>query len=490
MDSTNVSSFMLNKQSVRVCYRLVESLKNNPNPHLTNVAKTDADRKAFMRLLSNKNLTEEYIQFEFIGKSRESMKVVEEKLLAFHDTSEVVLNKQRNRLTDKEGLGPGGRETNLSVFLHMALLYGRESFHYHGLGGIQLYNRYKNRVTCKEAENRNTGHFRGEITRWKINVEETESALKIINDLIDILHVCDREGDVYPMMESFFRQHIKFLIRSRTDRRATIWEDGKKIPLCDVFEHYPADFETTETVKSSRKKLNGKKLVIRSKKVTFAVPKSCKYVLGEPRPKPMTINVIEVFEKGKGFSKSAARKRSRTKKDHDDETISWRLLTNEEINSEEELLELVLCYRKRWLIETYFKYLKSDGFDIENICLKTGKAIRKMILMAISASDKVLKLKEAGLNQDNETPATSIFTEDEVEVLDLIFKQYLKGESQSPSLRNPFTSKSIAWAYWIIARLGGFNGAVKKTRHAVSVKKIGLGLERFIFMYDGYRSLN
>ncbi|EJF54584.1 hypothetical protein SapgrDRAFT_2935, partial [Saprospira grandis DSM 2844] len=87
--------------------------------------------------------------------------------------------------------------------LHMALLYGRESFHYHGLGGVQLYNRYKNRVTCKEAENRNTGHFRGEITRWKVNVEETESALKVINDLIDILHVCDREGDVYPMMESF-----------------------------------------------------------------------------------------------------------------------------------------------------------------------------------------------------------------------------------------------------------------------------------------------
>ncbi|WP_253271351.1 hypothetical protein [Saprospira grandis] len=48
------------------------------------------------------------------------------------------------------------------------------------------------------------------------------------------------------------------MIRSRTDRRATIWEDGKKIPLCDVFEHYPADFETTETVKSSRKNLTGR----------------------------------------------------------------------------------------------------------------------------------------------------------------------------------------------------------------------------------------
>ncbi|EJF52551.1 hypothetical protein SapgrDRAFT_0815 [Saprospira grandis DSM 2844] len=47
----------------------------------------------------------------------------------------------------------------------------------------------------------------------------------------------------------------------------------------------------------------------------------------------------------------------------------------------------------------------------------------------------------------------------------------------------------MAWAYWVIASLGGFDGIVKKIKHAASIKKVEKGLERFYIMYDTAKML-
>jgi hypothetical protein len=50
---------------------------------------------------------------------------------------------------------------------------------------------------------------------------------------------------------------------------------------------------------------------------------------------------------------------------HDGEPIHWRLLTTHAIKSSKQGRRVVDLYRKRWIIEEFFRTLKSAGFDIE-----------------------------------------------------------------------------------------------------------------------------
>ena len=475
----------MNKQTKNNILKLYSMLEDNPSTQKKNLGKTAAEHKMLYRLFSNTTFTEEYIQEEYIKSCHQALaKGGKQRVIVPHDTTEISYNNRNNWIKNQEGLGPGGRESNLSVFGHVSIVIDRDTSSFQCIGSADLYFRDKDRVTCKEKKNRNSGPFEGEKTRWLTSMLDSDKELKKVNPELDILHVCDREADIYPLMECLNRHSIKYLIRSKEHRRTAILEDKKNVPLINLFDYQVARLSTSVPLESSRKDLQGIQLKVRVTRTLLKVPKSSKYIIGEPRPEPMYINVIEAFDPTKAFPNPYLKK-----EDREEEGIYWRLFTNESIETEEELLDLLNCYQQRWRIETYFKYLKSDGFDIENICLRDGGAIRKMILMAISASDKILRLREAGLNQDNETSALTIFTKKEVDFLETIFVEHLDGEKRSPYNSNPFNYKSMAWAYWVIASLGGFDGIVKKTKHAASIKKVEKGLERFYIMYDTAKML-
>jgi IS4 transposase len=63
--------------------------------------------------------------------------------------------------------------------------------------------------------------------------------------------------------------------------------------------------------------------------------------------------------------------------------VHWRILTTHQINDFSDACQIVYWYSLRWHIETLFRLLKTQGFDIENIELENGEAIIKMTLFAL-----------------------------------------------------------------------------------------------------------
>ena len=99
-----------------------------------------------------------------------------------------------------------------------------------------------------------------------------------------------------------------------------------------------------------------------------------------------------------------------------EQAISWRLWTSETVENLAQALELIECYRARWYIEEGFRLLKTEGFSIESTELESGKSIRKLLLIAMEASVKIMNLK-AARDGNNSEKIGDFFTEEEIKFL-------------------------------------------------------------------------
>ena len=107
----------------------------------------------------------------------------------------------------------------------------------------------------------------------------------------------------------------------------------------------------------------------------------------------------------------------------------------------------------RWIIEQLFRPMKSDGLRLEDSQLETVDALMKLTAIAAKAVCVILQLVQA--RDGSAEPASIVFSKPEIAVLD-----QLNGEIQGKTAlqKNPHARHSLAWASWIIARMGGWNG--------------------------------
>jgi hypothetical protein len=108
----------------------------------------------------------------------------------------------------------------------------------------------------------------------------------------------------------------------------------------------------------------------------------------------------------------------------------WYLLSNVPAEWADAAL-LARCYYWRWRIETYFKLLKSHGFQLEDWLQETGIAIARRILVASMAAVTVWKLLA-----DESPPATELKTV----LVRLSGRQMKRGK--------PFTAPALLAGLW------------------------------------------
>jgi hypothetical protein len=121
--------------------------------------------------------------------------------------------------------------------------------------------------------------------------------------------------------------------------------------------------------------------------------------------------------------------------------VEWVLLTSEKIGSGDALQRVVDVYRKRWLIEEYFKALKT-GCSLEKRQVASFDALRKVLALLAPIAYRLLRLR-ALHRQAADAPASAGF--DKVD-LNLIAR------AQRPPTSPP---KTLEQAYLLLARLGG-----------------------------------
>ena len=165
-----------------------------------------------------------------------------------------------------------------------------------------------------------------------------------------------------------------------------------------------------------------------------------------------------------------------------EQPIRWRLLSTKQLKGIDQVKQEIKRYEKRWLIEEYFKLLKTDGYDIENTQLENGQSVRKLILLLMKTSIKVLQLK-AAREGNNGAKTKEVFTEDEITCLRHLNTE-LEGQTQKQ--KNPYDPSNLAWATWIIARLAGWKEYYTKARPPGN-KTLTEGLKKFdsiVFAYN------
>ncbi|MBB6129512.1 transposase, partial [Mucilaginibacter lappiensis] len=160
--------------------------------------------------------------------------------------------------------------------------------------------------------------------------------------------------------------------------------------------------------------------------------------------------------------------------------IRWRILTTHEVTSAEQALQIIGWYKERWHIEQIHRLLKTEGFKIERSQLEQGWAIRKLTLLAMMASLRILQMMLAYLD-DNEQSIDEVFDKKEQDCLQMIGK---KMDGTTEKLRNPAKVNTLKWATWIIARMGGWKGYISQRKPGPIV--LQKGLAKFYNVYEGW----
>jgi hypothetical protein len=160
--------------------------------------------------------------------------------------------------------------------------------------------------------------------------------------------------------------------------------------------------------------------------------------------------------------------------------ICWRLLTTHCVNSFSDACDIIQWYRWRWMIEQLFRTLKHQGLDVEASQIETGAGLKKLVMMAVSTALRILQLT---LERDGKfgRAGTIAFSERELECLRALQKMY---EGSTVMQKNPFQVNSLAWAAWIIGRIGGWKGYRKAgPAGPITIKR---GLDKFNQLFTGW----
>jgi hypothetical protein len=411
---------------------ITRSLLENPGASLPKALLCGKAQEAAYRLLRNPRVTLEAVLAPHLAQTATLMNSYSGPVVVAHDTSEFCFAGE-----PRAGLGRlmHGRQGFLGHFA-LALAPGDSVARPIGLLGLSLVFRSgepkRNRPS---AESRDDPH--SESKRWWKLVENCEEGLAA--DKIGPLHVMDREADIYDLLSKLVEHGCRFVVRASHNRRT---QAGGHLfdELDEVGSDAPAHLRTV-TISArqsggSREKSHpsraSRKTVLRisARKVTLTRSKD----MASSLPDTLAVNLIVVNEVDCPEGETP---------------ISWRLLTTEPVENEHHLAACVDAYKSRWLIEEFFKVLKT-GCNYERKQLESTDTLLPMLGLYIPIACHLLAFRTLARSDEAELPATTLMTEGELEAL--------RAADQGTLPSEPTIKDAVA----AIARLGGHiknNGA-------------------------------
>lgn len=373
-------------------------------------------------------------------------------VLVIEDTSEVNYQKHAKRVS---GLGTVGNGSDLGFFIHPLLVVDADVGDCLGLAHMKLWQRTQG----KAANYKSLPIEEKESWRW---IETFQLGKKRLSSAQKITLVADREADIYEMWDRLPDERTHLLIRACRDR-ALVTEDGRTlfdwIGAQTVQGSYWIDVPATHK-RSAHKAL----MHVRFGAVSIKKPLHCS---DKNASEHVSLNVIEVVE---DVSTVVGK----------EEPIHWRLLTTHAVTNLEDARQCITWYCMRWTIEQTFRTIKSKGLNLESSLIEEASRLEKLAVMATSAAVQVMQLT---LAREGKTlrPATDVFTAAEIEVLHHI-QPTLEGKTEKQ--KNPHALDTLAWAAWMIARLGGWKGyASERKPGPITMLR---GLQAFSSIHQGW----
>ena len=390
---------------LRLTKRLVavaEAIHEHPDRAFPALLGKSAELEGFYRFLSNDQVTVEGVLQPHVEATVERA-ARHRSVVVAHDTSEFRFEGQV-----REGLGRLGSKGQ-GFLAHFSMLISadgrREPL---GVAGLKVWTRDKPTAThlikAKKLSNAASRRMPRESARWGELVEQVEDT---VDGSVSLIHVMDSEADDYSLMSQLVGRGRRFVIRLCYDRclEAAAEQPEKLKRLLQVQRGL-----CTRTVKLSRRgrqPLGGQKRLQprdeRTATLAFGVHQAS---LRKPEradidaPAKLDVNIVHVWE---------------VDPLPDAEAVEWILATTEPVQTVEQVLAVVDAYRTRWVIEEYFKALKT-GCAYETRQLESQTTLLNALAILIPVAWNLLRLRLMARDESKQA-ANTVLTVTQLEVL-------------------------------------------------------------------------
>ena len=363
--------------------------------------------------------------------------------LILHDSTPFLFRAHGER----KGLGRIKRNTAMSkegFFLHASLAVAADGTR-RPLGAAAFH------TWVRGAERSGT-----EYQRWEAQIRESSERL---DGLKCAIHVMDREADDYQMFGALVGDGIRFVARALSDRRLETDEGVSKLREFVRTQTMTVEREVTLTLRKPKnnpqtnkthppRATRAAKLQVSGTRVTLLRPMSSRSI--QPT---LDVNVVRVWEPD---PPDAA------------EPVEWLLYTTEPIDSPEQQLAVVDHYRTRWVIEEFFKAIKT-GCSFEARQLEDYEGLVNLLATFFPIAYQCLLLRSEA-RRAPEADAKTVLSADHIEVLRVLGRLKLP---EHPTTRD---------VYLAVAALGGhikYNGEP-------GWRTLGYGFQKLAALTEGW----
>lgn len=487
------------------------------------LSENEAERKRAQRIVNNGNIPMScFLGACCLGKgSLEGRQVIH-----VCDQTEILFPSTLGRLTDSlDDLGVVGTGAQYGKNAVVGLVLdesgrvplGLSSLSFHSRDPELTSHRSKEKIKGAGRDERPL-HYR-ESSKWRLAVEQCAQRL---HNSERIIHVIDREADNLNFYLELFRRDgvinevsacNELLVRlkndrwvkedSRTARRlseamrerplvGTYLVEIKEDNRLKVWFTRDKDYQYHRRAEWSQKRA-GRIAVLEVRYLCCKMDEAKNTATKSDMPNAMLKQLLAQsnwFDKQLSFIEvreveSMDKQTGQRIQVKESDKVDWILLTTMPVSGQEAAMKIVSLYGGRFrAIEPLFRILKTDGFDIEAAQQKSIHSLLKITAMALKASVTALRLVEAR-NQTQGYPITDTFNEREIQVLALLGAQY---EGKTEVQKNPYDPGQLAWAAWIIGRMGGWKPENKQRPPGpITMKR---GLDMFFAVFKGVALAN
>lgn len=362
------------RRSARLA-RMAEAAMERPGKSLPEMMGDEAALEGAYRFLSNDDIEARSILAPHIAATADRVAAAG---IAYcvSDTTEFRFGGE-----ERDGMGP--LQGNGSGFLaHIALAVAADGSRLPlGILGVEAIvrpDKPKKRRGTKKS--RRAGD--SESKKWMRVATKAEEAM---GGRAQIIHLMDREADIYELLASLVARGSRFVSRVAQDRNA---EDADGVGK--LFELLESGNEVvTRQVPLSRRLRADKQhpkragrladLTLGSKTLTLRRPTSAPKTL----PPALTLNFVHAFEKHPPEGESP---------------VDWKLVTSEPCSTPEQVEAVVDAYRTRWVIEELNKALKT-GCGIQKSQLESFDSILRLLAILLPVAVQLLALRSLAAEQ-------------------------------------------------------------------------------------------
>jgi hypothetical protein len=384
--------------------RIVKTVMKAPSRSLPELFREPSQLEAAYRFFNNESVTPEAILEPHIAAT--SKRIANQRVIRVaHDT--VSLSYRG----DREGLGT--IEKGEKGFLcHFALAVGDgESRVPLGVLGLHPFRHLKTEENRKLTPAQKQMRLRKQLRSEKESARWEALALTVQQRLpagVEAIHVMDQEADDYGLFAALLEGGLRFVVRGWNGRML----EGHGSTIAELMQKQPAQlFRSVKLNRRPKRKSSPvnppreereAELQIRWAPISLQRPTFQKTEMAR-----LSLWVVHIFE---------------PRPPAGEEAIEWTLLTSEPVTNLEQATAVVDHYRARWVIEEFFKALKT-GCSVEKRQLTSYDGLLKVVAVFAPIAWHMLAIRSLA-RQKRPPPAALLFNNEQLLLLAALLDEH------------------------------------------------------------------